>query len=469
MIFIYWFIVFLIGLSLTSFLARSLEKSLKLGFAFPVGMGLQAFLMFFLDLSGVKINHALLLLISDIILLLIFGLLAYRKHPEAFKGSPISLRLSGLRFHLKTLDPTWLLLMGVTLIVLFSVVFKTLAWPVFIYDSIAGYDLVAKVISAEGSFHNSIFDPSYPIYTVRCLYPPLVPYNFAFAHIIGQDSSKIVVVFFYLSIFMSFYTLVGRYTTKLAAAFFTMLLVLTPEFAAFSALSSPNPPTTFYSALGTLCLYIWYTEDRQDFFNIGVLLMVFALWTRTETLIFAIPAGLLVLWKSVQKRYYLPVLLYSMPVLAVLFLWQWYLSDILEIHKGLPIIKHLYWDPAKLKRMMYQVQWVSFKPNYYGIVVYLFFALVALNLFQIIRRRDRIALLAMIFGAWGLYMIIFYQIDTTYLPNTTTWITSGYRRGFFYFLPLILFYSATNRFTMLLFRKIQRFTEGAKLQNKSAH
>ena len=103
--------------------------------------------------------------------------------------------------------------------------------------------------------------------------------------------------------------------------------------------------------------------------------------------------------------------------------------------------------------MLQKVKVVTFRLRYYGIVVYLFLSMILINIVFIIKQKDRIDLLAAIWIAWFLYLFIYYQIDTTYLPNTTSWIEAGYRRGFFYFLPLMLFYCATNKISNTIFKK----------------
>ena len=457
MIILSWLVVFLLGLSFVSLIAQEIGAAEKIGFSFPMGMGIQSIIMFLLDVLHFPVNNNWTLLVFQLLLIALFEWIKYKKQDAPSLSGLTVPKISVKWDTIRALNFTWLLLISITLFVVFAIVFKTLAWPVFIYDSLTGYDFLAKAIAREGTIHNSIFDPDYPLYTVRCLYPPLVPYNFAYAHITGLASSKIVDVFYYLSIYLVFYAYLKRHTTHLAAAFFSLLLAVTPEFAAFSALSSPNPPTTFYVAIGILSLIIWYNEDQKSYLHLGIVLIAFGLWTRTESIIFAIPGGVLILLKSLHQKEYQPLIAYSVITVFSLFIWQWYTSAVLDVHEGLPLVKTLYWDPGKLSRMMKQVRWVTFKPNYYGITVFLFLVLIALNAINIIKKKDQLVLLSVIFSAWGLYMIIFYQIKTDYMPNQTTWITSGYRRGFFYFLPPILYYCANNRLVRSLFRRIEVF------------
>ena len=446
-----WIIIFLLGISIINTLAYRIKTLEKIGFALPIGMGINSLLMFIMDLLHIPINEIYLLLSIDLIIIVGLSIFTYRKNKSVFSFEPIL-----KTFHPKNLfsiNLAWVFLMSCAIYVIYAIVSKTLFWPVFIYDSISGYDFLAKAIVEEGTLNNSIFSQEYPLFTVRSLYPPLVPLNFGFAYLLGFSSSKIVVAFFYISIFIVFYSLLTKYSTHLAAVFFSLLLAITPEFAFFSSLSSPNPPTTFYSALGILCLYTWIKGNDRSYFNMGVILIVLAIWTRTEAVIFAAGGGLLVFIKSIEEKQFKPFIIFCFACLSVFLLWQWYTKFILHIQSAQTIITHLYWDPGKLLHMLQKVKVVTFRLRYYGIVVYLFLSMILINIVFIIKQKDRIDLLAAIWIAWFLYLFIYYQIDTTYLPNTTSWIEAGYRRGFFYFLPLMLFYCATNKISNTIFKK----------------
>src|SRR5205814_4604733 len=107
--------------------------------------------------------------------------------------------LSDKNFDRKQFHAAWIFLIACIIIISAMIIIKGEYWIVFIYDSIAGYDFLGRAIAHEGTIHNSIFDHTNPLYTVRDLYPPLVPLSFAFAYATGNLSSQIVITLFFAS------------------------------------------------------------------------------------------------------------------------------------------------------------------------------------------------------------------------------------------------------------------------------
>lgn len=452
MILVGWSVIFLTGLSITNSIAFGIKPLEKLGFSIPVGIGVATLLMMVFELFGLPLNNTPLLLGSLGVLAIGFGILAYIKNKDNL-NLLADLKSVDWKRSLLPINLGWLVLMAAIAVVVYSNITKTLFWPVFIHDSVNGYDFLARVIMKEGSFNNSIFDPAYPLYSPRTVYPPLAPLSFSISYLLGHDSAKIVTAIFYVSNTLVFYSMLKRYSSHLAAALFSLLFIITPEFVAFSALSSPNPICTFYSAMGMLSLYVWYKENNTAYFNIGMLSIMLALWTRSEALIFFAGGGFLVLLNAWQTRSIKRLAFYGITGVSVFMFWQLYLRHGLQVENPDNIIKHLYWDGPKLDRMMDRVWKVTFNTQFYGILVYLFLAMVAVNAYFTIKQRKGLVLLSIIFLPWLAYMVIYYQLDTTYLPDGAVWIESGYKRGLFYFFPLMLFYCANNPIADKVFNK----------------
>lgn len=451
MMIVSWTIVFLLGLGILNASAKDINLLEKFGFAMPVGLGIATLLLFGFDLVGLPMNSSSLLIGSLAALALATHALAvpyYRTWISDLKNRE--------KFNIKQLWPInfgWLVLMGCIGAVVYTVVTKTVFWPVFIHDSVNGYDFLARVIQAEGTFNNSIFDPNYPLYSPRTVYPPLTPLSFSISYMFGHDSAKIITAIFYVSNTLVFYSMLKRYSSHLAAALFSLIFIVTPEFAAFSALSSPNPMCTFYSAMGVISLYVWYRENLNSYFVVGWLSIILALWTRTESVVFFAAGGLLVLLKSLETKQFVKLATYSVTGIGIFFFWRYYLDHTLMVENPDNIIKHLYWDGEKLGRMMAKVKAVTFNMQFYGILVYLFLGMLAINAYFHIRYREGLALLAVIILPWLAYMFIYYQLDTPYTNDGSVWIESGYKRGLFYFFPLVLFYCANNRVADKVFNK----------------
>jgi len=452
MIYIGWIIIFLLGISTINALASKTKLLEKIGFSMPIGIGVSSLLTMMLDIVGVAINQVNVFLAVSLLTIILLNAFTLYKNKTVYSIDPLLKVL-----HPKNLLPInlgFLLLISVAIFIVYGVVSKSLFWPVFIYDSVNGYDFIAKAMMREGTLNNSLFDASYPLYGIRSIYPPLVPISFSTALLFGHATSKIVTVWFYLSNFIVFYAFLKKYATHLAAALFSLLLVITPEFAAFSSLSSPNPACMFYTAMGTLSLYVWYRDGERSYFNLGTLCIVLALWTRTEAVIFMVAGGFLVLLNAIRTKKFNLLIIYGVFSIAVIALWQWYLNMVLHAESMTPTINHLYWDYDKLSRLVNLIIDVTLKVQYYGIVVYLFLAMLLINSYAIIKEKDKWVLLSIIFIPWITYILVYYQLDDDYTATGPGgFITSGYKRGFFYFLPLLLFYCVNNKVAQKIFNK----------------
>jgi len=444
-----WIILFFTGFTCTSSISLKLKALHRAGLALPIGFGINSIIMFILELGGIPINNLWLILGVDLAISLAFiaiTIIIQKPHLSDLKSI----------FNFRNLFPinlAWIFLVGGILFVAYALIYKTLFWPVTTYDSVNGYDFLAKAIFHEGTFNNSIFDKDFPLYSVRSFYPPLVPFSLSLAYMTGFFNTKIVMALYFASILLTFYYALRLETNPISAAFFTLLLIITPEYAAFSALSSPNPPCTYYSSIGLLSIYHWYKSDQRPFFIIGLILIMLALWTRTETIIFAASSGLLILIKSIKEKQFKLLITYIISTVIVLLAWQLYLKFDLHADSQQPIIKHLIFDFDRLQRMLYKVFKVTFSINYYGLAVYVFLGMIVLNARNIWKEKDKILLLGIIFLTWIFYLAIYHQIDTDYLPGQTDWIEAGYKRGFFYFLPLMFYYCATNKLSLTIFNK----------------
>ena len=447
-----WAIILFLGISVINIVARRIKTLEKLGLAMPLGMGVNSALMFTLDLFHISVTQINLLLGIEG---LIIAVLTFYSHSK--NNIVLHLRLPPLKINFKNIiniNLAWLLMVGYSAYIIYVIVYRALDWPALTFDSIFGFDFIAKVLSKEGTLNNFIFNGENTLYSVRSLYPPLVPYNFGFAYLLGYNTSQIVVVFFFISIYISFYSILSNYTTSLAAAFFSFLLIITPEFASFSSLSSTNPPCTYYSAIGMLCLFTYHKNQDVGYFFLGTILIALAIWTRAEAIIFAGACMLFLLKRQFNKTQMRLVLIFLSSCAVAFLAWQFYLKFVLHVAHAEPIIKVIYWDSEKFLRMIDQVISVTFNTKYYGLVIYMFIVLVLINANNIIKKKDNLSLLGAIIFSWVLYLLVYYQLNTDYKDvSTGGWINSGYRRGMFYFLPLLLFYCANNKISDSLFKK----------------
>ena len=248
---------------------------------------------------------------------------------------------------------------------------KALFWPTTAHDSIAGYDYFAKVVAAEGKLDNSIYDPLNYTHSYRTLYPPLIPIAFAFVYLCGLVSSKIIVSIYFVSILITFYGFLRYFSTHLNAIFFTLLMAVIPEFLAMSALSLTNVPSVVYTTTGVVSLVLCFREMHFGYLYLSAIMMGFAVFTRTETIVFAAAGGVLLLIKAIPLKKWSGI--YASIPLLFFAGWELYLKYVWALTgEKQPFMYKIFWDGERLSKLWNLVMDVSFDTFKYGLTVYIF-------------------------------------------------------------------------------------------------
>jgi len=113
-------------------------------------------------------------------------------------------------------------------------------------------------MAAEGRIDNSLFDgDGRPLAGLsnRVKYPPLVSGSFAIAYLYGLQTSKIITSLYFLFFTALFYQMIRRLIDPMVAIIITFFTMITPEFFAFTSLSTTNIPTAIYLTFAFIYLY----------------------------------------------------------------------------------------------------------------------------------------------------------------------------------------------------------------------
>jgi len=438
---------FLTGCLLANFISKNRSKLEILGLSFPIGLGIISFILFLFNITGLKINILVNIISIQVLIFIGLCIINYRKKHHFFNLTSIyfKVKVSKLKnIHLST--PVFIV---ISCIVLYALVSKSLFWPVFNYDSITGFDFLAKAIVKEGTFQNSIFTNEIPLYSPRSLYPPLFSLSLAYAYLIGFQNSQIIMVIFFLSIFISTYGIILSNSNHLTASFFSLLLIITPEFASFSALSSSNIPCTYYCAFGIIYLFNSTIYDNKGGYLLGLLLLLFAVWTRSEAIIFCISCFFIVIKYKNLNTIILKYGIILLSSLSVFIIWQLFLKYNLKVFNQQPVSFDIFFNIHNIEKIWSEVVQVTFLSKYYGILVYLFLAIALINLFFIKSDYKIYLLFATILTSWVLTIVLYTILNTNY----SDWITSGYKRNFFYFLPILVYFIASTKVIKIVFGK----------------
>ncbi len=455
-------LIFILGFILANAISTQLKLGEKIGLAFPLGFALLSFVMVFF--SFIKMPFTLnLVLISSSVLALVALALVWKQGnlKNLFQFDAKSLQ------KLKSINLSWIFLFGLLVYIIYVMAAKALFWPPAAYDTITGYDYMAKVVAAEGTYNNSIFDVENPTAGIRHSYPPFVNSSFAVAYMAGLNSSKIVVVLLFISLAIYFWSVFRKYTTETAAMFFTLLLISVPEFLAMASLSLTNVPQTFFAAAGLIALFEYIQKRDRSFLLLGAIMIGLNVWTRSDGVIFILGGGAMLLIDGFRNHrmkignYWKPLVLFGAISAAPFIIWQAYSKFyIVNVYKGADVfVKRLFWDTDKFTDLVSQVYEVLKSTQMYGAIFIIFLIVIIASIKTIVKTKP--ILLIGILISFGIYFMLYYQMNNGgegFSYSVQSMVKSSFKRGMFPFLPMICFYMATvpvvNKFFNWIFKPL---------------
>ena len=455
MIFLSVLIPFLAGVMCMLLVSRKFSLAEISGMSFPLGIAAVTLVLFLFDnLFGVGLKFQTTLLISTLLLVILIGFYVRRSRGL---GKILHIDRKAIIAKLRDINPVFWVFLVTIIYFFYAIAAKALYWPTFHYDSLTAYDFLGKVIANEGSFKNSIFTETPRYISYRTTYTPLFPVAMAYFQILGLETAKIIQPLFLFSILTSLYGLLRRVATPTASIFGVLLLATVPEFMAQSALQMTNMPTTFFIGTGVIAIYLWYLDKDTHYYWLACLLLFCGSWGRLEVIVFIVGIGTLVLYRMFlmkkelvlfSKNNILMSALLGLPSLVLYFLWDRFLKYSLNNANEFsqPIKLGVIELEGKFSYMMNLVMKNTLNTQLYGLVIYMFIAISVLTLAYPLlagkkTRSDIIMpILLSILLTWGLYILVYYQIDVKGgLNGVDTYINHGYKRGLFGFLPLMVF------------------------------
>ena len=470
-------LIFITGLLIVLLISDKFSLGEKLGLTPLVGLGYTTFLMFFLDAAGmgIRFSNVAAGLLATITIAGACLAYLYSKKLRSFQLFPNE------KPSLAGINLPWLVFFVFGAYMAYGITVKCLYWPPAEFDSIEGYDLLAKAIAHEGTIANSIL--LNPAIVAGCgprlLYPPLFASCNAICYMCGMESPKLITAIFFLSWLVLFYSLIKRFVPHTAAIVATFMMMIAPEMFANASFTLTNLPTAIYAATAVLSFYIWYERRIEGFFYLSIITLLFATWTRSDGVVFY-PAIMLVLlydgWKTKTiKR----ILSYGIISIIPFVLWHFYLTAHIERQQNSFFITKLFFDADKLGQVWGAAKTMLFNTQLYGFVFHFFVVIIILYIIykiflflsadeakrkNIFQADDRFSFLVVFFGGWALYTLLFYQMKNTdgslFAPGG--WMLSGYKRGMFSFVPLAMFYVVSNPLAMWLYAKLSSWTSTGK-------
>jgi hypothetical protein len=464
MLFIGIALCYLLGLAVMLNISRKYDWLELIGNSFLIGIGCESIIMFLLDIAGIKFNQGVLIGVNVGLIVLLVGLASKKLNEISITPDPRGWT------SLKNINIPVIAVGAVLLYLLYAITVKNLFWPPTEHDTIGSFDKLGRIMAIEGKLKISLFD--YKLEGAGGVYPPLFHSAFAYVYVFGAEISKIATTLFFVSLLSSFAFYVKRSVGAIAASAFTLILMLTPELFSHAALSLGNMPTAAYVCAGALATLAWIDTGDKKYFWLGAINTGFVVWIRSDTIVFTLASLLIVGIYFLKNKNWRDALVYGAFAVVPFIAWNLYLKLKINASTSSKFDLSIGYNAERMEMMTGYVKAMLFAGRYrnidggqlYGLSFILFFVAFLISAAASFKTgfksfvADKSYLLIFTVSSFVLYFLVFYLIDVN-VQNAPLWslMESSFKRGIFCFVPLALFYAATNHASAWFFERLEKF------------
>lgn len=429
-----WFLpgvalVTLAGWAIAGWLGGTRNAIERLGASMLLGLGLVTMSMFFWGLVGAPIAPVVYL--PPVAIVAVEGARTAFLAVRSARGTGVwrRFRALGVPRHLLFIAPA-LLLIGVLLLVVGA---RGWLLPNRFYDSLTTFDLLGKVIAAEGVFRVSLFE--HTNISRGGSYPPFTALFFAFAYDMGATSMTRSILVPYGAFVLWIFGFARRWMGATSAYWLLAVCLVSPDFNSFLQLPLTQLPVAAFAggALVYLHAALGATDaapgiaGRRRALAMSAVFLVLATWTRADAGVFVLGAWLAVL---VYGRGRVPMwtrLAYGVPAVGLTLAWQAYAANVLGESGAGRFVEHLFWDWPRMRYLLViSAQLLLAAPQAFGLAG---LALVVALVSHATARRAVGPLALATVLALVVYTLMYYQVDPDRQDPLPALMRSSYRRG----------------------------------------
>jgi hypothetical protein len=440
----------LAGLSILSMISDKFSVFERIGLGYIIGLGLITFSFFLFNVIGVKGTFVSInaVLVVTVILGYFIGKGNLIKNWQLDKALVSKYALNGM----------WLVCFILISYLLYVITKKALYWPTLEFDSVTGYDYMARAIAREGFISNSIIENmrSSREY-VRILYPPFASCTFAYAYLWGASQPNLIVICHFAAFFMVFYTWLLRFTNPMGAILFTLGALITPEFFSHAAMALSNLPNALHTGIMFISLFIWIKEKEMRYLLIALIFATLNTFTRSDAVVFSLVAIFFVLIETIKDKKWLNLVIFTILSLSSFIAWNVFAAKVLHAEgTSNYFVKHLFWDSAKIGQIFEHVKVYMYSDTgFYGLTFWVFYFAIFISA-KAWKNTAQIFLLITVM-AWFGYTALYYQMDNEVIDSLEFLMKASYKRGLFNFVPLCWFYVAISPAMVWVFNGLEKF------------
>jgi len=445
-------LLFLAGFFIVSLISEKFSLTERIGFGFPVGLGIVTFIMMIADWFGGRITTTNSMILTCIVCAVAFTIVIAAQKKK-FVESLVP------TFDFSWFNLLWVLLLFFLIWVEYHNFAKCMYFPTYDRDSMAGFDTIGYLAAQEHTYKGlSIFTGDYMPRMHNpgsCIsYLPMLQFSYAYIYSLGAETSKAIPAFFYLSFIIAFYGMAKRTMSHTAAMFATLAMVFTPEMISFSSLSATNVMQAAMASTGLIYVCMWCNEKKKELLVMGALLLAINHWLRAEGIVFGCTAGILVLLQCVRKKAAWSNLIIPILTLIPTITFMLY-SASCNLTSESAIITRLYWDAEKAG-IIYDGAWKLLSQlTFYGWAFLIMLIAVIANGYYSVKEKDNLNVLLAFCLSLILYYFVLYHVDYKW-DSINNVLAYSAKRFMFCYVPIAWYYTCNSKIVQSGFNWIEK-------------
>jgi len=324
-------------------------------------------------------------------------------------------------------------LLIVILFVLLTICLRCVLLPNTTRDSLVAFDLLGRTIATEELFRVSLFD--HTNLARGGSYPPFTALTFAWGYQAGLTDATQAILLPFIAFVIWIFGFARREMGATSAYALMAACLLSPDFYGFLPVPLTNLPLVIFADIAILYLFVALRDRSREEAWLSVIAITLCLWTRSDAVAFLVGAFATMLLFGRRR---IPVwlrLVYPVPGLMALVLWQLYIAHTLGETSLSRFTTHLFWHTERMQGLIYVGVRLLFSVSTMGLAAW--FLAAAMCWMGVARRFVAGPLLAATFLSLGAYALLFYQTDPVGQDPLVELLMSSYRRGIIVFvLPM---------------------------------
>ena len=444
--------VFLTGFFTISIISCKFSLTERIGFGFPIGLGIITFLMMLNDWAGGSITASSSMTMTLVACAASIALAVFLRKKELLTTLRPQLDFSWFNL-------LWLLLLIFLIWVEYHNFAKCMYFPTYDRDSMAGFDTIGFLAAQEHTYKGlSIFTGDYMPRMHNpgsCIsYLPMLQFSYAYIYSLGAETSKAIPGFFFLAFIIAFYGMAKRTMSHTAAMFATFAMVCTPEMISFSSLSATNVLQAAMASTGLVYVCMWCNNKQKELLIFGALLIAVNHWLRAEGIVFGCTAGFLVLIQVLRKKVAWQSIIIPILTLIPTITFMVY-SSCNNLTSESAIIAYPYWDGEKASTVFAGAWTLLTQLTFYGWAFLILLIAIIANLYYTIKERANLNVLLALILSITLYYIVLYQVDYKW-DSINNVLAYSAKRFMFCYIPVAWYYICNCKVVQLGFNWIEK-------------